>query len=185
MKLFAKWRKQGNQEVPKDIKPEETIFATHESPKAGPNIGDGYKILVVDDNLIVLKAFELKLRTSGFEVFMATDGAAAVSAARVNRPDLVVLDINFPPDVGGSGMQWDGFIIMQWLRRFQEAANIPVVIMTSGDPAEFQQRAINYGAVAFFQKPINYDEFLLAVHRAVTNRPTGDEAKAGAAVEAA
>jgi CheY-like chemotaxis protein len=169
MKLFAKWRKQAS-------KPEETIFASHESPKADVNIGQGRKILVVDDNMVVLKAFEIKLKACGFEVVMATEGAAAVSAARANRPDLIVLDINFPPDVGSSGMQWDGFNIMQWLRRFQEVANIPVIIMTSGDPAKFQQKAINHGAVAFFEKPINYDEFLLAVHRAVTKSANGSAA---------
>jgi twitching motility two-component system response regulator PilH len=173
MKLFAKWRKQVTKQV---SKPEETIFATHESPKADVNIGQGRKILVVDDNMIVLKAFEIKLKACGFETFLATEGAAAVSAARANRPDLIVLDINFPPDVGSSGMQWDGFNIMQWLRRFQEAANIPVIIMTSGDPAVFQHKAMNHGAVAFFQKPINYDDFLLAVHRAITNCPNGDAA---------
>ena len=95
----------------------------------------------------------------------ATEGSAAVSTARNERPDLVVLDINFPPDVGSSGLQWDGFNIMQWMHRFQEAADIPVIIITGGDPAKFKERALAAGAAAFFQKPINNEEFLLAVRR--------------------
>ena len=167
MKFFAKWRK-------KPSKPEETIFASADSTKADVDIGKGRKILIVDDNPVVLKAFEMKLKACSFEVLTATEGAAAVSSARQNRPDLIVLDINFPPDVGSTGLQWDGFNIMQWLRRFQEVVNIPVIIMTSGDPAIFQKKAMANGAVAFFQKPINYDEFLLAVHRAVTNNANGN-----------
>lgn len=166
MKLFGKWRKE-------PAPGGDTTFASNEPDQATSNIGEGRKILVVDDNTVVLKAFEVKLKACGFEVLMASEGAAAVSSARQHRPDLIVLDINFPPDVGSSGLQWDGFNIMQWLRRFQEVSSIPVIIITSGDPTKFKEKALINGAVAFFQKPINYDEFLLAVHRAISanNQP--------------
>ena len=160
MKLFAKWRKQVTKQAPG---PEETIFATHESPKADVNIGQGRKILVVDDNMIVLKAFEMKLKASGFEVVMATEGAAAVSAARANRPDLIVLDINFPPDVGSSGMQWDGFNIMQWLRRVHEGLDTPIVVLSREDPAHYEQLCLAAGAAAYFQKPVDYKAFLQTI----------------------
>ena len=80
------------------------------------------KILVVDDNLVVVKTAELKLKQAGFEVLTAREGGDAVSKVRMERPDLIVLDIGFPPDVGnGGGVAWDGLIIMQWLRRLDEA----------------------------------------------------------------
>src|SRR5207245_2353461 len=100
-----------------------------------------------------------------FAVVTATEGAGAVTTARQERPDVIVLDINFPPDVGSSGLQWDGFNIMQWMKRFQEAADIPVIIITSGDPAKFKEKAMACGAVAFFQKPINNEEFLITLRR--------------------
>jgi two-component system cell cycle response regulator DivK len=165
MKLFGKWRK----EPPPPA--EETAFAAREAapatvPEQAPaGIGKGRKILVVDDNLIVLKAFELK--ACGFEVLTCAEGAAAVSVARQQQPDLIVLDINFPPDVGSSGLAWDGFSIMQWMRRFQEASKIPVIIISSSEASKFKEKSLTAGATAFFQKPINYDEFLLAVHRAM------------------
>ncbi len=90
-----------------------TASAVSPLVRADSTIGRGRKILVVDDNLVVLKAFELKLKACGFEVLTASEGAAAVSTARQLKPDLIVLDINFPPDVGSSGLQWDGFNIMQ------------------------------------------------------------------------
>ncbi|MDB6110656.1 MAG: DNA-binding response regulator [Pedosphaera sp.] len=164
MKLFGKWQK-----APPPPG-EEAPFASTEASTSRPSdsIGKGRKILVVDDNQVVLKAFELKLQACGFEVLTATEGAAAVSAARQTKPDLIVLDINYPPDVGSSGLQWDGFTIMQWMGRFQEVANIPVIIITSGDAEKFKSKAAAAGAVDFFTKPINFDQFLVSVHRAIT-----------------
>ena len=163
MKLFGKWQK----ETPAPQK-EEGLFGGGETAagkQAPPAIGYNRKILVVDDNPVVLKAFELKLKTLGFQVLTASEGAAAVSCARQERPDLIVLDINFPPDVGSSGLQWDGFNIMQWMQRFQEVASIPVIIITGGDQPKVKERALAAGAAAFFHKPINNEEFLITVRR--------------------
>jgi CheY-like chemotaxis protein len=124
------------------------------------------KILIVDDSVIVLKALSLKLKASGYEVLTAEDGAVAVSTARRERPDLILLDIAFPPDVAhGGGVPWDGFLIMDWLRRMDEAKDIPIIIITAGDPEKLKARSMAAGAAAFFQKPINNDELLVAIQR--------------------
>lgn len=170
MKLFGKWLKGSSPAEKKDEHP----FA-EEAPAAATDgqepIGKDRKILVVDDNEVVLKAFEIKFKALGFQVYKATDGAAAVSCARHEKPDVIVLDINFPPEVGSSGLQWDGFNIMQWLQRFKEVAEIPVIIITSGDPEKLRNRALASGAVAFFQKPINHEEFLISVRRTLRAKP--------------
>ncbi len=165
MKMFGNWRK----EPPPG---EQVPFASDEPAKTAKSndngqqpIGQNRKLLVVDDNQVVLKAFEMKMKSLGFQVFTASDGSGAVSVARQERPDLIVLDINFPPDVGSSGLQWDGFNIMEWMRRFQEVADIPVIVITSGEPVKYKARALAGGASAFFQKPINHEEFLIAVRR--------------------
>jgi two-component system cell cycle response regulator len=121
------------------------------------------KVLIVDDNRIIIKAIEFKLKSKGFEVCSATDGSAAVSAVRREKPDLIVLDVNFPPDVGhGGGIAWDGFLILQWLRQIDEARQTPVIFMST---EECQDRALAAGAVAFFQKPVNSESFLSVVQR--------------------
>ena len=140
------------------------------------SFGQNRKILIVDDNPVVLKAFELKLNASGFQVLTATDGSAAVNIARHEHPEIIVLDMHFPPDVGSSGLQWNGFTIMQWMHRFSEAANIPVIIISSDEVTKFQDKAAAAGAVACFQKPINHEEFLIAVRRTLGQaaaKPTG------------
>ena len=106
------------------------------------------------------------LRNSGYEVLTAQDGASAVSTVRRDRPDLVLLDLSFPPDVAhGGGVAWDGFLILNWLRRMDEAVHTPIMIITAADPAKSRQRCLAAGVVNFFQKPINNQELLAAIRQ--------------------
>src|SRR5215469_1777118 len=119
------------------------------------------RILVVDDNEAVVKALTMKLQSAGFDVLKALDGSEAVSAARREKPDLILLDISFPPDVAhGGGVPWDGFLIIEWLNRIDEAKTIPVIVISSGDPAKFQERSFQAGAVAYFRKPVDNEQLL-------------------------
>jgi two-component system, OmpR family, KDP operon response regulator KdpE len=119
------------------------------------------KILVVDDSLLILKLMSMKLTANGYDVVTAEDGGAAVSAVRTERPDLILLDLSFPPDVAhGGGVAWDGFLIMTWLRRLEEAKHIPIIVISGGEPAKFKDRALAAGASSFFHKPIDNDALL-------------------------
>jgi len=126
------------------------------------------KILVVDDNAVVVKSLQMQLTKAGFSVVTATDGSEAISAVRKEKPDLIVLDISFPPDVaGGGGIPWDGFLIMQWLRRLEEAKDTPVVIITGEDPAKYRPQALKLGATAFFSKPVVGVELVDVINKAL------------------
>jgi CheY-like chemotaxis protein len=115
------------------------------------------KILIVDDNVVIAKTLHTKLRGAGFEVVTVSDCGAALGVARRETPDLILLDINFPPDVGhGGGVAWDGFLLLQWLRRSEASQNTPVVFITAGKPETYHERALEEGAVAFFTKPLDY-----------------------------
>jgi len=123
--------------------------------------GPAKKILVVDDDEVVVKTLALKLQGAGYQVFTALDGAAAVAITRKENPDLVLLDIGFPPDV--DGVPWDGFRIMDWFHRLDRASKIPIIIITRSDDPKCKQRAVSSGAVAFFHKPIDHDDLLKVV----------------------
>ncbi len=130
------------------------------------------KILIVDDNLFILKVTSMKLTANGYDVVTAEDGGSAVKAARTQKPDLILLDINFPPDVAhGGGVGWDGFLIMNWLQRLEEAKNIPIIVITSGEPAAFKDRALAAGAVSFFRKPIDNDALLEVIRQTLEKSP--------------
>jgi CheY-like chemotaxis protein len=126
------------------------------------------KILVVDDNEIVIKTISLKLQGAGYQVLTAMDGSEAVALVRKEIPDLILLDLSFPPDV--DGVPWDGFRIMEWFHRMDTMKKIPVIVITGSEDPTAKQRATITGAVAFFQKPIEHD-YLLKVIRATLGEP--------------
>jgi len=127
-------------------------------------------ILVVDDNLVFQKAMLMKLRAQGYDVMTAEDGSAALAAIGRLKPDLILLDLNFPPDVAnGGGLGWDGFLILRWLRRMQ-GVEVPVIAVTGGDLDLYRENCKEAGILALLAKPV--DEALLVTKiRAVLNQP--------------
>ena len=139
------------------------------------------KILVVDDSLLILKLMSLKLTANGYDVVTAEDGGTAVSTVRQEKPDLILLDISFPPDVGhGGGVAWDGFLIMTWLQRMEEARHIPIIVITGGEPAKYKDRALAAGAANFFHKPIDNDALLTVIRQTLGNGAGESQPAAGA-----
>jgi CheY-like chemotaxis protein len=132
--------------------------------KAPATIGGGRRILVVDDNPVVLKAFELKLRANGFEVVTLSNAANVVGIAEKAAAELIILDINFPSN---GGLDWSGYTVMQWLRRFPALTGIPVILISGEDTKNHKDKSLAAGAVAFFEKPVTYPELLSAVLRAL------------------
>jgi CheY-like chemotaxis protein len=118
------------------------------------------KILVVDDNPVITTTLSMKLTSAGYQVITAADGSKAVGAAQKEKPDLILLDISFPPDTSPTGVEWDGFKIIQWLRRIEEAKDTPVIVISGGDPEKYKNRSLATGAIAFLQKPIDNNELL-------------------------
>ncbi len=129
------------------------------------NIPGLKKILVVDDDKIILKTLSMFLNSSGYQVFMAADGAGAASIVSAEKPDLILLDLMFPPDaMNVGGALQDGFFIMEWLRRMGKAENIPIIIISADNSQKDRQRALDAGAVAFFPKPIDRFALLDVIH---------------------
>ncbi|MGH7973165.1 MAG: response regulator [Limisphaerales bacterium] len=116
------------------------------------------KILIADDNAVIVKSLSMRLSASGYDIVAAQDGAATVSTVRQERPDLILLDLSFPHD--GGGIAWDGFLVLDWLRRMDEARYTPIVIISRSDPDSYRERALAAGVLGFFQKPINMPELL-------------------------
>ena len=123
------------------------------------------RILVVDDNQVILRVLSFKLKANGFEVFSAVDGSEAIAAVRTKKPDLILLDLNFPPDVGhGGGVPWDGFLIMEWMRHMDEGQGIPIFVITGDEPLKSDERALAAGVRKVFHKPLDHLALLLAIH---------------------
>jgi two-component system sensor histidine kinase ChiS len=143
-------------------------------------IPGGKKILVVDDDQVILKTLSMLLNANGYRVFTASDGPGAASIVTQERPDLILLDLLFPPDaMNVGGALQDGFFIIEWLRRMGEAADIPIIIISGDKSAKDKKNALATGAVAFFPKPIDRIA-LLATIRATLGEDAGDKMPASA-----
>jgi DNA-binding response OmpR family regulator len=116
-------------------------------------------ILVVDDNPTIRKGLSVRLRANGYEVVFAEDAISATAALLTERPDLVILDLGLP--AGG------GFVVLERLQRNDCVANIPVIVLTGRELAVNRDRALQAGAAAFFQKPVDDGKLLFAIRKAL------------------
>jgi DNA-binding response OmpR family regulator len=119
----------------------------------------GNKILLVDDDKELARALSLRLKASGYRTVVANDGVTAVSTARKEMPDVILLDIGLPAG--------DGFTVIEWLSSIAELSSIPIVVVTARDPATAKKQALDAGAVGFLQKPVDNDVLLTAIRKAL------------------
>jgi CheY-like chemotaxis protein len=120
------------------------------------------KVLVIDDNPIIQRAVYFALREKVRKVLMCGDVSDALHIIREEHPDLIVLDIHFPPDAM-MGAERDGFWALDWLHRVAETKDTPVIMISSDDAATARPRALAAGADAFLQKPLNKTELAAIV----------------------
>jgi CheY-like chemotaxis protein len=95
-----------------------------------------YRVLVVDDSMLIRHTVCRFLEERGFEVEAADDGLAAIEPLRLRQPDLIVTDMQMPGMSGGD--------LIAYLRARQQTAAIPVVVLTgrrSGRPTESTEGA--------------------------------------------
>jgi CheY-like chemotaxis protein len=123
------------------------------------------KILLVDDDPVFVRGASALLRTEGFDVLTAEDGASTLSAISESKFDLILLDICFRTGVEDGGSAWDGFEIMDWLRYTGDVDNIPVILLTAAEQTKYGELARRAGAAGFFQKTFKTAELLKLIHQ--------------------
>lgn len=90
------------------------------------------KIVLVEDEEILIKLLEDKLASEGYQVITARDGAEGLEKIKEGKPDLILLDIIMP--------KMGGFEVMEELNKDEMLAKIPVVIVSnSGQPVELER----------------------------------------------
>jgi DNA-binding response OmpR family regulator len=119
----------------------------------------GKKILIIDDDEHLLLGLTARLKTNGYAVVWANDAVGAIAVARKEAPDLVILDLGLPAG--------DGFLVMDRMRALSDLVAIPIIVLSARDPADNKKRALDAGAAAYFQKPPDNHEFLMAIRRAL------------------
>lgn len=127
------------------------------------------KVLLIEDDKDTVRAMAVRFKAKGYQLVVANDAISAISIARREKPDLIVLDLGLPAG--------DGFTVMQRLKANYDLMLIPIIVVSARDPLTNEQRALEAGAELFFQKPIDNDEFFGAVQKALLKSPgVGQEA---------
>jgi two-component system response regulator ArlR len=120
------------------------------------------KILIVEDDQDIAKALSIRLKNAGYEVSVAPDAPSGVETAIKKVPDLVLLDISLPAG--------NGFIVAARIQSLTPTAT-PLIFLTASKRPGLRNMAKGPGAVAFFQKPYEWDDLLGTIQLALVGAP--------------
>jgi two-component system KDP operon response regulator KdpE len=121
----------------------------------------GLRVLVVDDEIAILRFLRVALNSEGFVVLEASSGQEALKVLALERPDLLLLDLGLP-DMDG----------VQVTRRLREWSQVPVIILSVREQEADKVAALDTGADDYLTKPFGVGE-LLARIRTVLRRQAG------------
>ena len=107
------------------------------------------KILVVDDEPQIVRLLSLRLKANNFDVISAYDGYQCVQVAKLELPDLILLDIKMP--LGG------GIKAFENLKDIKATNSIPVIFITAFPSIKVKNQVMEMGAEDFISKPFNSD----------------------------
>lgn len=115
-------------------------------------------VLIVEDDRNISNAMRVRLSASGYEVHQAYDASTALMVAKQCDADLVVLDISMP---GG-----DGFVVAERLRKWK-GQDLPLVFITASQKPGLKERAAEFNAESFLEKPFRGQELCDVVMSAI------------------
>jgi CheY-like chemotaxis protein len=162
-------RKTTEIQKPKETPPPEEKPAPpqpEKKPAKSGKMGEGYKILVVDDEPDVVLTLEFLLKNEGFTVFKASNGEDGIKSARQNRPDLIILDIKMP---GISGYEAG-----QTIKEDPGLKKIPLIFLTAVSQVVDPTLGIKTEVVAdrYVAKPYDIDNFLKIIKELLFKQTT-------------
>ena len=125
------------------------------------------KILVVDDEALLVKGIRFNLQHEGYEVITGSDGVEAVELAQSQNPDLIVLDIMMP--------RMDGLDACSKIREF---SNVPIILLTAKADDMDKLLGFDRGADDYLTKPFNVLELKARIRALLRRSGAGSEKEA-------
>lgn len=109
------------------------------------------RILYIEDNPENRLLVQRILVAEGFELLTAESGAAGITLADKERPDLILVDINLP--------ELDGYSVTARLKNIPHLARVPVIALTANVMKGDKEKTLAAGCDGYIQKPIDVDQF--------------------------
>lgn len=113
------------------------------------------KILIVDDEPNILMSLEFLMKKSGYEVYIARDGAEALTMIDAEHPDIIILDIMMP--------NVDGYEVCQSVKNDPELYHIKIIFLSAKSKEEDIQKGYDIGADLYITKPFSTRELIKKV----------------------
>ncbi len=114
------------------------------------------RVLIADDDRLVLATLASGLREAGYTVFEACDGKTAVKLCEEQKPDIAILDIRMP-----------GIDGIETARRMQDYVGTPFLVLSAYGDAELVEQATDHGAMGYLIKPIDVEQIGPAIEAAL------------------
>jgi DNA-binding response OmpR family regulator len=120
------------------------------------------KVIIVDDDRETRDMLALALEMEGFQVSQAANGLKLIATLQIDRPDLILLDVN---------MSWiDGFELCRSVHRNEEFREIPVVFVSARNSPADLQRGKDAGAADYFTKPVDLNVLIRRIRELIARR---------------
>ena len=110
------------------------------------------RILIVEDNMDNYELVRFVLERAGYDVFLAVNGRDGVDAARLQKPDLILMDLSMP--------EMDGWIAAEKLKADEVTQSILLYALTAHTLPHERKRALQAGCDGYVSKPIHVQSFL-------------------------
>ncbi len=110
------------------------------------------RILIVEDNMDNYELVRFILERAGYDIFLAVNGRDGVDAARLQKPDLILMDLGMP--------EMDGWIATKKIKSDEATKSIPLYALTAHTLPIERKRAILAGCDGYVSKPIHMQGFL-------------------------
>ena len=107
------------------------------------------RVLVAEDDADVRLMMKRLLGVRGYRVSEARDGQETLDAARAERPDLILMDLQLP--------RLNGFAVARFVRQTDGLRDVPIIVVSAHDPAKHRNLALAAGCNAYVQKPVDFD----------------------------
>jgi CheY-like chemotaxis protein len=120
-------------------------------------MSDRRRILLADDEPSLVKMLSKHLELAGYEVLVAFDGQEALTKAKAERPDLIILDIMMP--------KLDGYNVCATLKQDPRYQQIPILILTAKTRKEDEAMAKKVGADEYIRKPFRSEALIESIQR--------------------
>jgi len=117
----------------------------------------GKRILVVEDNEQNLYLATFLLERNGYEVITAEDGIEAIEKAKMEKPDLILMDMQLP--------EMDGFEATRRIKNIPEISHIPIVAVTSYAMVGDREKALAAGCEGYIEKPFMPETFVSEIEK--------------------